>query len=107
MDSINNVEIKHMATATVNGKPIPMFMLPQGYVRCHGNGFKDGTFAFTTCISDNKSDIGVTLPHSEIWENQTIEPLFAIHFESIEQIEAYVKIFNEMLGHIKNMKTTE
>jgi hypothetical protein len=107
MSTINNIEIKNMTTATVNGKPIPMFMLPQGYVRCSSNGFKDGTFAFTTCISDKKADIGVTLSHSEIWENQTIEPLFAIHFESIEQIEAYVKIFNEMLSHIKNMKTME
>lgn len=107
MDSINNVEVKHTAIATVNGKPIPMFMLPQGYVRCRSNGFSDGTFAFTTCISDKKADIGVTLPHSELWENQTIEPLFAIHFESIEQIEAYVEIFNGMLNSVKNMENME
>ena len=107
MSDINNIEIKYMATATVNGKHIPMFMLPQGYVRCFSNGFKDGTFAFTTCISDKKVDIGVTLSRNEIWENQTIEPLFAIHFESIEQIEAYVNIFNEMRNHIKNMNTIE
>lgn len=107
MDFINNVEVKHTAIATVNGKPIPMFMLPQGYVRCRSNGFSDGTFAFTTCISDKKADIGVTLSRNETWENQTIEPLFAIHFESIEQIEAYVKMFNAMHDHIKNMNTTE
>lgn len=92
-------------------KYIPMFSIPQGNVRftnCHlEDGNKDGDYVWVVSESDMKVDIKKTYSGDELWANQNVEPIFAIRFESIEQIEAYIKCFNELLNYAKTFEATE
>ena len=99
------IDMKNVVSITVHDKPIPMFMIPQGHMRFMSSKYNDGTFSFVICYSDKKID-DITKEHirEETWENQTVEPVSAIHFESIEQIEAYIKALNHFLDRVKTME---
>lgn len=100
---MSTIDMKNVIPTTVRDRTIPMFIIPQGHVRFMGNKFNDGTFSWTICCSDKNVDVTKEHAHEEVWDNQTVEPVFAMHFESIEQIEACIKAFNNFLNRAKTI----
>ena len=101
---MSTIDVKNAVAIDVDGKTIPMFVNPQGHMRFMHIKHNNGTFSFVICCSDKKID-DITKEHvrEETWENQTVEPVFAIHFESIEQIDAYIRALNHYRDRVKNM----
>ena len=99
---MNAIETRNVVAVEVRGETIPMFVIPQGHVRFGSLEYDDGTFAFAIFVSDKKID-NITIEHTvdKTWENQTINPVYSMHFESIEQIEAYIRAFNNFLDRVK------
>ncbi len=85
----------------VDGTNILMFSIPQGHVRFSSNGFVDGTYALIMKASDKGMMIPGSYTREELWDDQTIVPVYAMHFHSIEQIEAYIKAFNSFLLNVR------
>lgn len=93
---------ENISGITINGNTIPMFTIPQGHARFSFYMHDNGTCTFVVHTSDKKIDDTTKADSKdELWENQTVKPVYSILFESVEHIEAYVKAFNTILDCIK------
>ena len=77
------------------------YRIEQGYVRCRWVLFENGEIELQFFQSDKSVPINCELSHDELWENQTMTPVFAVRCCSIDQLEAYTANFNNSLKHIK------
>lgn len=102
---VNYTDLKNATSITLSGNKIPVFILPQGCVRFSTLKCNSENPIFIVSISDKKiDDISKDRTYNELWQNQTVNPLFAIRFESVEQIEAYIKGLSYFLERVKSPK---
>jgi len=72
-----------------------------GHARFRTECFGNGNVQVQVYCSDKKVPIGVDLSRDELWKDQTITPVFALHCDSIEQLEAYKVAFESCIETVK------
>ena len=82
-------------------KEMYIYNIKTGHARFETVAFTDGSIKLQVYQSNKKVPIGVDLSIDELWGNQEITPVFAIHCESIEQLEAYKKVFEDAIQSAK------
>ena len=77
------------------------YHVKMGHARFRTVTFGNGNVQVQVYCSDKKVPIGVDLSHNELWEDQTITPVFALHCDSVEQLEAYKVAFESCIETAK------
>lgn len=98
---INNV----LFLSTADGEPISVLYIPRGQGRFRQMGNDTEGAALIVYLSDKAAEPGWHT-YEELWNDQSIKPVFGIHIETAAQAHVWAKQFEYLAKSLESKEAT-
>ena len=91
--------------STAKGEPVPVLYIPRGQCRFRQMGNDIEGAALIVYLSDKAVEPGKHT-YEELWNDQSIKPVFGIHIETAAQARVWAKQFEYLAKSLESKEVT-